>query len=569
MLLLALVKTSVLRLAKREGWQSRPRKGRGGGKEWLVASMPQETQIAIRIAEARLASEQEKALAPVKVQAPLAHAHPDYNKLILEDKRRNGALVKADLLRQYIGWQEKHGFTVAQKDAFILAYQGGAWGKLLAEIGPALSWKTLELWKRELDKAGDVMVLADKRGIAHKGRTNLTDKHVTIILGWLLNPNKYNVSECTRQIQERCKAEGLWKPSEATIRRFVQAYMQECFGEYTMWREGKKAWNDKCAISILRDWSLVQVGDVVIADGHTLNFETLDPETGKPKRMTLLLFFDGASSYPLGWEIMATENTACISSAFRRACLALGMFPRVIYIDNGKAFRSKFFKGTPDFSQAGIFGLYDSLGCKVIHAWPYHGQSKPIERFFSTLHEMEKLVPSYTGNSIEAKPARMKRGEIMHRKLYDQMGGRPLTLEETHYVVALWFAEYARRPNRAQHLRGRTPGEVFEAGRGPGVDMDRLTLMMMHKEIKTISKDGIKHRGRLFWHEALANRRHPVVIRYDDQLSPHNVLVYDQRNGEFLCKALNREHYQIASGIHPAAQHLGTALGISQMVFGL
>jgi len=333
--------------------------------------------------------------------------------------------------------------------------------------------------------------------------------------------------------------------------------MQECFGEYTMWREGKKAWNDKCAISIMRDWELVQVGDVVIADGHTLNFETLDPETGKPKRMTLLLFFDGASSYPLGWEIMATENTACISSAFRRACLALGMFPRVIYIDNGKAFRSKFFKGTPDFEQAGISGLYASLGCEVIHAWPYHGQSKPIERFFGTFHEMEKLVPSYTGNSIEAKPARMKRSEVMHRKLYDQMGGRPLTLEETHYAVALWFAEYARRPSRARHLRGRTPGEVFEAGRGPGVDMDRLTLMMMHKEIKTISKEGIKHHGRWFWHEALANRRHPVVIRYDAQ-SPHSVLVYDQRNGEFLCKALNREHYQIASGIHPAAQHLGT-----------
>lgn len=60
--------------------------------------------------------------------------------------------------------------------------------------------------------------------------------------------------------------------------------------------------------------------------------------------MTLLLFFDGASNCPLGWEIMPSENTDCISSAFRRTCLLLGKFPRVVYLDNGRAFRAKFFK---------------------------------------------------------------------------------------------------------------------------------------------------------------------------------------------------------------------------------
>ena len=78
--------------------------------------------------------------------------------------------------------------------------------------------------------------------------------------------------------------------------------MEECFDEWTLFREGKKAWNDKCAISLLRDWNLVGVGDVVIADGHTLNFETLNPATGKPTRMTIVLFYDGASNCPLGWE---------------------------------------------------------------------------------------------------------------------------------------------------------------------------------------------------------------------------------------------------------------------------
>jgi putative transposase len=550
------VKNLLLR-AKREGWQSRKRIGRGGGKEWLVASMPESVRLAIQTAEARRALEREKALPPALPSGTMPVAAVDYSWAVLDDKRRYRALAKADLVRLYIDWQKRHGATKHQKQAFIAAYLGGAWQNLLAEFGPRVSWQSLERWKLDQARAGNVLALADKRGIAHKGRTNLTEQHRIIILGQILNPNAPKVSQCARQIQKRCIAEGIWEPSEPTIRRFVHTYAAECFGEYTLWREGKKAWNDKCAISLLRDWSLVQVGDIVIADGHTLNFESLDPETGKPKRMTLLLFFDGASRHPLGWEVMPTENTACISSAFRRTCLLLGKFPRVVYLDNGKAFRSKFFSGCADFGQAGFLGLYRDLGCEVIHAWPYHGQSKPVERFFGTFHDMEVFVPSYTGNSIEAKPARMMRNEVKHRQLYEKMGGRPLTLEETHYALATWFAEYAQRPQYRTHLNGKTPGDVFRAGVGPGVDMDRLTLLMLQKEIKTISKDGIRHRGRLYWHEALASRRHPVLIRYDDQFSPHAVLVYTL-DGIRLCEARDREHYKIAAGLHPAAKAMGT-----------
>jgi putative transposase len=545
--------------AKREGWQCRPRAGRGGGKEWLIASMPESKRLAIRTAEERRAIEQEKAMLPAVLPGKLPALAPEaVSKAILDDKRRYRALAKADLVRMYLDWQKKHGASKYQKRAFVEAYLGGAWPGLLKEFGPRISWQSLERWKLEQARAGDVLALADKRGLAHKGRTNLTEQHRIIILGQILNPNAPKIAQCARQIQKRCVAEDIWEPSEPTIRRFVNAYAAECFGDYTLWREGKKAWNDKCAISILRDWNTVQVGDIVIADGHTLNFESVDPETGKPKRMTLLLFYDGASNHPLGWEIMPTENVACISSAFRRTCLLLGKIPRVVYLDNGRAFRAKFFSGYPDFQQAGFLGLYRDLGCAVIHAWPYHGQSKTIERFFGSFHDMEVFVPSYTGNDIDHKPARMKRGEVLHRQLYEKMDCRPLTLDETHSAVAFWFEEYARRPQYRTHLAGRTPGEVFEAGRGPGVDVDQLTLLMMQRTIKTISKDGIRHQGRLYWHEALANRRHPVLIRYDDQFSPFEVLVYTQ-DGNFLCQARDREHYRIAAGIHPAAKALGTA----------
>lgn len=531
---------AVQKKSQHECWVFEKRRGNGGGKIFPFATLPKDVQAAILAAQAKTEPSAVPAL-------PTNLPTPDPSRLPL-------AYAKADLVRLYLAWQRKHGATVSQKQAFIDAYLGGAYPQVFAQVG-AISWKTLERWKKRQLDAGSAVVLADKRGIAHRGKSSLTKEHIGIILGAVLNPNAPNISQAVRQIQKRCIASEIFEPSAATIRRFVNKYVAESFDEWTLFRQGQKAWNDKCAISVLRDWSLVEVGDIVIADGHTLNFETLNPETGKPKRMTLLLFFDGASNMPLGWEIMPTENTACISSAFRRACIMLGKFPKVIYLDNGRAFRAKFFSGCADFEQAGISGLYEGLGCKVIHAWPYHGQSKTVERFFGTMHDLEVFMPSYTGNSIATKPPRMMRGETLHRSLYNKMGCRPLTLTETHTAVAAWFDEYANRPSRSTHLKNHTPWEVFESGRGTGIDTARLDLLMLSKEIRTITKDGVSLFGRLFWHEALASRRHPVLVRYDEVLNPHSILIYDN-NGEFICEARDRGYYGIASGIHPAAKYL-------------
>ncbi|WP_165174492.1 Mu transposase C-terminal domain-containing protein [Desulfovibrio sp. ZJ369] len=555
-ILLGCAVQSANRTAKHENWQYRKRAGRGGGNEWLVSSMPDATQRALQMAEERRAIEEESAHNAALPTVVASQLPSPARQAILDDKRRYKALAKADLLDLYLNWQRKYGATVSQKEAFIHAYQGGAWSKLLTELGPRISWKSLERWKLEQKKAGSVLALADARGLAHRGKSMLTEQHRSIILGQVMDGDR-QISTCVRIIQARCQAENIAIPSEDTIRRWVSDYSRVSFQNWTLFRKGEKAWNDDCALSILRDWSLVDVGDIVIADGHTLNFETINPETGKPCRMTLLLYFDGASRYPLGWEVMATENTQCIASAFRRACIRLGKFPRVVYLDNGKAFRSRFFKGCPDFEQAGFLGLYRDLGCAVIHAWPYHGQSKPIERFFGTMHELEELTPSYTGWNIDHKPARLQRNEKLHRRLHEKLGRGPLTLEETHYWLAAWFEMYAARPQTRTHLKGKTPGEVFLDGRGPGVDVDRLTLMMLQKEIRTISKDGIRMFGRLYWSEELSNRRHPVLVRYDLQLSPYTVLVYDLE-GNKICEARDREHYKIACGIHPAASVLGT-----------
>jgi len=546
----------IQRKAAKESWPFTKRKGKGGGNEFAVKDLPADIREKVKDHErdvALAAIKQAKLPVPATVDLPVLPED-------LDEKRLAFGAAKEDLLSIYLQWLRTHGRSEAQKDAFIAAYLGGAWPEILKIVGKR-DWKSIERWKNKRQKAKSktATALVDRRGLAHRGKTILTERHIDIILGQVLNPTAPKISEAVRQIHTRCAAEGLFAPSYATINRFQMKFFQQCFDEWTYFREGKKAWSDKAAISVLRDWSQVDVGDIVIADGHTLNFETIHPQTGKPKRMTLLLFFDGRSNMPLGWEIMPTENVACISAAFRRTCLFLGRIPLVVYLDNGKAFRAKFFKGCEDLRQAGIFGLYEALGCHVTHAWAYHGQSKTIERFFGTMHDMEVMVPSYVGSSIDDKPARLHRGEDKHRALYEKMGGRPLTLEETHRAVAKWFGEYSMRASRSAHLAGRTPMEVFQEGKGPGLTEAQLRAMdvlMMSSEVKSITKDGIRLNGRLYWHQALQSRRHKLVVRHDEVTTPHSVLCYDP-DGRFICEALDRHHYKIACGIHPAAKILG------------
>jgi putative transposase len=137
------------------------------------------------------------------------------------DKRQNKAMLKSCLLQFYKDWQQEHGFNVEQKHAFIAAYRAGHWPNLLEEWGPKLSWKVLEHWKLLLEKENSVWCLVDKRGVAHKGRTSLTERHKAVILEQLARQgDKLNLAQCARQAQDIFRAEGLWVPSEPTIRRF-------------------------------------------------------------------------------------------------------------------------------------------------------------------------------------------------------------------------------------------------------------------------------------------------------------------------------------------------------------
>lgn len=542
--------SGITRRADRENWPNRWDTVRGGYcKVYLSHLLPDYVRTAIL--------EQENINALVPVSAPtksLAVIPGNHTVCAVQESRAN---YKAALVRLYL--QAMSAATWGNKDQardnFMAGYNSGAaYPELYRELGP-LSIKTIEAWKTKLKKScGDTLQLADRRG-KKKGERAICPTQAAIILAMIRQPKGKSLpkSEIIRLSKDVMRLKGLDNLSDATYRRFLDDWIAVNYDEWIWWREGDKGLNDKVLFWTERDYEMIGVGDILVADGHILNFLIINPWTGKPQRMMLVLFFDMKSSMPCGWEIMPTENTASISSALRRSILRLGMVPKVVYLDNGRAFKGQYFTGT-DFEQTELPGLYERIGIKLIVAKPYHGQSKTIERFFKTFGELERMAPSFVGTAIDTKPAHMNRGERLHRIINDKITqGYIPSMIDAHRAIAAWFDVYAARPQGPNsHLAGICPQDVFDAGRGPGVDAAALRILMMKKEERKIYGRGVKvyDAGEWYYHPALYGRSHKVFVRYDLQ-ERDSVLVYDQRTDEFICEASRVEK------VHPAASILG------------
>jgi putative transposase len=544
---------SVTRMADRDSWSFYWETVRGGSRKMYRAYM-----LPDDIRQAILDQEEIHALVPMSNTGNLPATTAATGNTIVCANQVCKANLKSSLVKLYMqalsaaAWGHKE----QARDNFMIGYNSGAaYPELYKSLGE-LSWKTIEGWKTTLKKAcGDSLQLADRRG-KKRGERSISHLQAQIILAIVRQPKGKSrpKSEILRISRDVMRHKGVDNLSEATYRRFLNDWISVNYDEWTWWREGDKGLNDKVMFWTERDYDMIKVGDILVADGHVLNFTILNPWTGKAQRMMLVLFFDMKSSMPCGWEIMPTENTASISSALRRSIIRLGMVPKIVYLDNGRAFKGHYFTGT-DFEQTELPGLYNRLGINLIVAKPYHGQSKTIERFFKTFGELERMSPSFIGTAIDTKPAHLNRGEKLHRRINDKITqGSVPTIIDTHRAIAAWFDVYASRPQGSNsHLAGQSPQQLFEAGRGPGVDSGALRILMMKKEERKIYGRGVKvyDQGEWYFNPALYGRNHKVFVRYDMQ-ERDTVLIYDQRNDEFICEASRVDK------VHPAARILGS-----------
>ena len=528
-----------LELNKNESkYISREIKVNGGTSyEILFSSLEPELQDKLRKNEKKTT-----ALVPLNYQPPQ----------FVSDQAKITANFRLNIVLALIKFRKKYSIKKQADSDFLDLYNSGLYLPKAYKFIGAISLGTLHRWLRKYEKHESAECLQPNYKYSKQGEYNsiLNDEMKQILLTLLLHPSRYNYGKAIKLTKEILKKRGYEQlPCDLSFKRYAENFRKNNYAEWVLRREGMKAYHDKVEPYIERDISKIEVGDVIVADGHVLNFQVINPFTGRPTRATLVGFLDWKSTALVGYEIMMTESTQCIASALRNAIINLGLIPKVVYQDNGKAFKSRFFQNV-DFEEDLFNGVYANLNIHSVFAKPYNARAKVIERFFREFQEeLEKGMPSYIGTSIEDKPAWLKRGEKLHAEWHKKLTDNHIpTVSEASKYINSWIEFHNNQP--CPNDRTKTIKECLNSVQKQNIDIQRLDDLMMKTEGRTINKHGITFLNMHYRSEAILGIRDKVNIRYS-LFDLSKVNVYSTK-GEFLCVAHRVQK------VHPMARVLGT-----------
>ena len=482
------------------------------------------------------------------------------------EKCKQIALARLDIVHQWLEFRKKSQNKLQADYDFVKLHNTS--NSHLYEILGKISRGSLHRWYAMLNGTEDYTKLLPqyKYSSVNDYRTVLNNEEIKIFMGLLLHPNRLSIGKAIALTKYKLKEQGQnFIPADITFRRYAKWFKDNNYDKWILARDGEKALSDKVEPYIKRDASLLEVGDLLVADGHKLAFQVINPFTGKPCRTTLVGFLDWKSTALVGYEIMLEENTQCIASALRNAIINLDMIPKVVYQDNGRAFRAKYFTDDKGFTELGFKGLYSKLGIETVFARPYNARAKVIERFFKEFQEgFEKLLPSYIGSSINNKPAYMMRNEKFHKNWHKRIAskGRNVsadpfnasnqeeyipTIEETVKMIDMWLNFKNSQP--CPNAPDKTIAEVLSERKRQNIDINTLDDLMLATEVKTIQRNGIRFLNCDYFDERLYGFKSKVLIKYN-LFDLTKIKVYTPK-GEYLCTA------ERVTETHPMAKLLG------------
>jgi hypothetical protein len=332
-------------------------------------------------------------------------------------------------------------------------------------------------------------------------------------------------------------------------------------------RDGEKAFVDRCEPAIKRDYTTLATNEVWCGDHHRLDVIAVVPDGKggtKYERPWLTAWQDLRSRKIVGWTLYAGHdpNAEEILTAFTAAARGCGL-PDQVMVDNGKDYDAKSLHGRTKRQrrrkeegdlQIGAFRL---LAVGTMNVWPYHGQSKPIERFFgSAADRFARLFETYCGGSTADKP----QDEISGQYLARQVGaGKAPTVEELRRAFGEWLlADYHHLPHLGDGMLGRTPEQVYQecGGIRRPIEPKRLTFACMPRvgPVK-VGKQGVTYKGMHFGGfdaevQRLWGKRVYLSI---DTADLSRVLVLDL-DGSLLCEAKGNLTLPVRAGGPGAAR---------------
>ncbi|MFW5499621.1 MULTISPECIES: Mu transposase C-terminal domain-containing protein [unclassified Maridesulfovibrio] len=532
--LLTVTAMTISRRAKREGWQSQPRPGRGGGKLWIVASMPESTrdQISASITS-QMQAEQPESLTPSKPQLPavLPVNLADWQREIMEARLIILAEVQRIAVIDGIIKAEKRFAKMARTGELSQYYQDLI-AKANARKGKAraLSASTLRNWRRINNNEG-------AEGLAPKVTQAPLEKQfpawlLPFLREWRL-PSKPSISQIYYDLKE-----DLNLPSLRTVERKVAALgeLEKNRGRLLP-REIKRF-----KAFVRREFKKLLPTDVYTADGHTMDMYVLHPAHGKPFRPEVTSILDVATRKCVGWSIGLAENSWGVADAIRMSVVDHGICA-IFYVDNGSGFKNAM------LDSPGM-GMLARLGVSKEHSLPYASQARGlIERFQRELIRNARRMPGYCGMDMDKEAAQLVRKKAL--KEIKETGTTRIipTWEQFIEMMKVLVAEYNDRPHSSLSKvvdsstgkkRNQSPNERWAALKTEAdiIIPNEVEVADLFRpyEIRTVSRCEINlYRNRYFSKGLEDYHKQEVQVGYDIH-DASKVWVRDL-DGRFICEA--------------------------------
>ena len=315
--------SNVNRLARKEKWQSQPLKGvKGGGVEYALSSLPELVQMEL----------QKKFVCSVSKPKSLPADLRQVELKTLTEKQREVAGARMALVAQVAQLEQAQPRYKAIKFFCEQIKRGGISSDLMRLVETAnnkkgknrtLSDRTLNQWVLDYEKADTpeerLKALAPMQRVAKKAEEIVW---LPDFLAVYRQTNGINVAEAYHYFSAEWDARFADEPLRLEMKpsidqvRAALAKLPKHIKEI-----GRKTGSELRALNtyVKRDWSVLQVNDVWVGDGHAMKLKVAHPEHGRPFIPEVTLIMDAACRFIVGWSASLAENVLAVADALRYA----------------------------------------------------------------------------------------------------------------------------------------------------------------------------------------------------------------------------------------------------------
>jgi transposase-like Mu len=547
---------NVRNRAKREGWPSEKRTGRGAGDVYPISGLPDDVQAEIRNRHAvKLLSQPVKSAEERAIDREVSLAMRDVTRL--NDKQRQvcdarlAVVVHLRRIAAEVGVNQAVALVSAQSRAGTLAPEIAQWlEKAVArKAGIGVGERTLKQWLADANRCDNpterlatfaphktgrpVVRLEGLRWLPEflrhyrlKNGVGVNEAYRSFATAWAVAhegdvselPNIYKVRRALAQI-----------PNVELLRGRLTGAALRAHQTY-----------------VKRDWSQAHINDVWMGDGHSLKMKVQHPDHGQPFTPELTMIMDTRSRMIVGWSLAYSESCIAVGDALRHAIGQHGV-PAIYYSDNGSGQTNKVL-------DTDVFGILPRLGIEHQTGLPGNPQGRGmIERLNQTVgHLIARQFETYYGGGADpetvrenltgvaslAKAIAEKKTELTPKQA--RAKGKLPRWDDLLKVIEAVIHHYNHEREHSEIQC--TPAALYAALLAESADeivrLSEVELRDMFRPqfTRVVRRGWLELHNKDYWHRELEKHDGETVVMAVDQHDPTAVIV-KSLNGDWLCDA--------------------------------